>query len=64
MRMLWRSANEDDDVAPDPAKHGNADWTEESQERFAQKSSLSAFERSGGHLEGRRTQCETPAHEE
>ena len=35
MRMLWRSANEDDDVASDPAKHGSADWTEESQKRLA-----------------------------
>ena len=52
MRMLWRSANEDDDVAPDPAKHGNADWTEESQKRLAKKSSLFCIRTSGGSSRG------------
>ena len=37
MRTLWSRADEADDVAFDPAWHG--DWTEESQKRLAQKSS-------------------------
>ena len=51
-RMQWRSVNEDDDVASDPAKHGNADWTEESQKRLAQKSSLFCIQTSRGSSRG------------
>ena len=61
MRMLWRSVNENDDVAPDPAKHGNADWTEEIQKRLAQTILHSTVR---GGLEGCRTQCATLAHGE
>ena len=45
--MQWRRADEAVDEAPDPARHGNADWSDESQKLLALKSSLFCIQTSG-----------------
>ena len=51
-QMQWRREDEAVDEAPDPVKHGNADWPEESKKKLALKSSLSCIQTSGGSSRG------------